>query len=118
MLRRLSSQLVGRLAVSSRLLAPHRWQQVVPHSEKEKQLHDDLKERLNAIHVEVEDVSGGCGQSFRVYVASENFEGKSVIDQHRLVKAALFEQVPDAHAIVVHTETASKFKANPKRQEG
>jgi hypothetical protein len=42
-----------------------------------------LRDRLGASHVEVQDVSGGCGSFYTVLVVSPRFEGLSVIKQHR-----------------------------------
>lgn len=44
-----------------------------------------LRERLAATHVDVKDVSGGCGSFYNVTVVSPRFEGMPMIRQHRRV---------------------------------
>ncbi|ORX69600.1 bola domain-containing protein [Linderina pennispora] len=50
---------------------------------------DDIKNKLMAelpaTHVEVLDVSGGCGSMFQAIVVSEAFDGKSRLQRQRLV---------------------------------
>ncbi|CAO3693446.1 unnamed protein product [Rhizopus stolonifer] len=40
---------------------------------------------LQAQHVEVEDLSAGCGQMFEVIIVSSEFEGKRLLARHKLV---------------------------------
>lgn len=47
-------------------------------------LGDKLKEKLEATHVEVSDDSDGCGGKFSVIVVSKAFEGKSLLQKHKL----------------------------------
>ncbi|KAL3136520.1 BolA-like protein 2 [Trebouxia sp. C0009 RCD-2024] len=60
-----------------------------------------LKQRLEAKDVTVVDDSGGCGSSFTVAVVSDQFEGKKLLDRHKLVNAALKEELKDIHALSV-----------------
>ena len=52
---------------------------------------EDIKQRIEAAipgaHAEVEDYTGG-GDHFRATVTAEAFEGRSRIEQHRLVYAS------------------------------
>jgi len=48
-----------------------------------------LRARLAATHVEVKDVSGGCGSFYNVTVVSPQFEGLPMIRQHRRVSGLL-----------------------------
>lgn len=54
-------------------------------SEAELAMHAALATRLDAVHVKVTDVSGGCGSMFDIEVASAQFEGQSRVKQHRMV---------------------------------
>lgn len=54
-------------------------------SEAELAMHAALAAQLDAVHVKVTDVSGGCGSMFDVEVASPRFEGQSRVKQHRMV---------------------------------
>jgi len=57
-----------------------------------------LKEKLNASHVQIEDMSGGCGQAFNAIIVSEEFEKKTLLARHRLVNSALKEEIAAIHA--------------------
>ena len=50
---------------------------------KEDQIAKKLREVVAATHVEVEDISGGCGSMYRVMVVSPEFEGLALVKQHR-----------------------------------
>ncbi|KAL1342134.1 hypothetical protein AAHE18_09G137000 [Arachis hypogaea] len=50
---------------------------------------------------EVIDTSGGCGASFVVEIVSEEFEGKRLLERHRMVNAALEEEMKEIHALSV-----------------
>ncbi|XP_016199786.1 protein BOLA2-like [Arachis ipaensis] len=58
-----------------------------------------LKSKLNPTHLEVVDTSGGCGASFVVEIVSEEFEGKRLLERHRMVNAALEEEMKEIHAL-------------------
>merc|ERR1712187_756337 len=51
-----------------------------------------------AQHVEIEDLSGGCGQAFMAIIVSPQFESKNMLARHRLVNAALKEEIAAIHA--------------------
>lgn len=53
---------------------------------------------------QVEDISGGCGSFVKVTVESHKFAGLNVLQQHRLVNAALKEEIPKLHGLTIHTE--------------
>lgn len=57
-----------------------------------------ITERLEAVHVEVADISGGCGQAFEVTIVSPLFAGKNRLIRHRLVNNALKEEIASIHA--------------------
>lgn len=44
------------------------------------------------------DDSDGCGQKFSVIVVSDKFEGKPLIQRHRLVNSILEEELKQIHA--------------------
>ncbi|KAL5999983.1 BolA-like protein 2 [Asimina triloba] len=52
-------------------------------------------------HKEVSDTSGGCGASFAIEIVSEQFEGKRLLERHRLVNSALEEQMKQIHALSI-----------------
>ncbi|CAH8448618.1 unnamed protein product [Schistosoma rodhaini] len=52
------------------------------------QIEQKLKS-LDPLHIEIVDFSDGCGLKFDVKVVSQEFEGKSLVDRHRLVAMTL-----------------------------
>ncbi|KAM6563563.1 hypothetical protein CsatB_023561 [Cannabis sativa] len=83
-----------------------------------EQVHSTLTSKLSPIHLKsfpfsfeygfcsflfsgVIDTSGGCGASFAVEIVSEQFEGKRLLERHRLVNGALAEEMKDIHALSI-----------------
>ncbi|XP_004503975.1 protein BOLA2 [Cicer arietinum] len=66
-----------------------------------EQVESSLNSKLNPSHIEVLDTSGGCGASFVVEIVSEQFEGKRLLERHRMVNAALEEEMKEIHALSV-----------------
>jgi stress-induced morphogen len=64
-----------------------------------------LEEAFPGGEIEVHDRTGG-GDHFQVTVASSRFAGLSLIDQHRLVNAALAGPLADGtiHELRIHTK--------------
>ena len=50
------------------------------------EVESTLRDKLQAADVQVQDTSGGCGASFDVAVVSEQFEGKKLLERHRMVR--------------------------------
>mmetsp|Transcript_13644 Transcript_13644/g.24464 ORF Transcript_13644/g.24464 Transcript_13644/m.24464 type:complete len:81 (+) Transcript_13644:98-340(+) len=67
-------------------------------------------ELLKASVVEVEDISGGCGKSFRVLIVSDQFESKRLIAKQRLVYEALGDRMNQIHAIEMKCLTPAEYK--------
>ncbi|KAG1444423.1 hypothetical protein G6F56_010303 [Rhizopus delemar] len=80
---------------------------------------DSLKaaivDRLQAQHVEVEDLSAGCGQMFEVIIVSSEFEGKRLLARHKLVNEALKEEISKVHAFTQKSFTPEEWEK--KKQE-
>ncbi|XP_008785827.1 protein BOLA2 [Phoenix dactylifera] len=60
-----------------------------------------LTSALKPSHLEVIDTSGGCGARFEIEIVSEQFEGKRLLERHRLVNGALAEQMNHIHALSI-----------------
>ena len=58
--------------------------------------------------VAVQDISGGCGSFFKVEVASDAFQGKSLVQQHRMVHATLSKEIAEIHGITVVSKIPPK----------
>ena len=65
-------------------------------------IRDKLTTTLSALQCEVVDESDGCGQKIRVdLIVSAQFEGKAPLARHRLVHAALAEEIKAIHAFSI-----------------
>ncbi|KAI1000282.1 hypothetical protein K3495_g7914 [Podosphaera aphanis] len=64
----------------------------------EESLREKIKQQLEAIHVDIEDMSGGCGQAYSVTIVSSLFEKKSSLRRHRLVNTTLKDEISAIHA--------------------
>ncbi|XP_020422665.1 protein BOLA2 isoform X2 [Prunus persica] len=62
-----------------------------------EQVESSLTSKLNPAHLEVIDTSGG----FTIEVVSEKFEGKRLLERHRVVNAALEEEMKQIHALSI-----------------
>ena len=81
-----------------------------------------LRERLGAVHVEVEDEShlhaghGATGGHYRAVVVSEHFAGLSRVAAQRAVFEALGEWMDGPiHAFAVQTFTPEQWRAHQAR---
>uniref|UniRef100_A0A5K4F6M6 BolA-like protein n=1 Tax=Schistosoma mansoni TaxID=6183 RepID=A0A5K4F6M6_SCHMA len=68
------------------------------------QIEQKLKS-LNPLHIEIVDFSDGCGLKFDVKVVSQEFEGKSLVDRHRLLE----EEMKSVHALTLKTLAPSQW---------
>ncbi|KAM1052470.1 hypothetical protein ACFX13_000054 [Malus domestica] len=50
---------------------------------------------------EVIDTSGGCGASFAIEIVSVQFEGKKLLERHRLINSCLEEEMKEIHALSI-----------------
>ncbi|KAK4166541.1 protein BOLA2 [Cladorrhinum sp. PSN259] len=76
----------------------------------EDSLRAALTERLGATYVEVQDMSGGCGQSFTSLIVSPDFAGKNSLKRHRLVNAALKAEIALIHAWSAKCQTPEEWE--------
>lgn len=73
-------------------------------------LKEIIATRLEADLVQVEDMSGGCGQAFAVVIVSPLFSGKSTLARHRLVNKELKEEIASIHAFTQKGFTPDEWK--------
>ncbi|KAH8167581.1 hypothetical protein CIB48_g661 [Xylaria polymorpha] len=76
----------------------------------EESLKSALTERLKATHVEVTDMSGGCGQSFTTLIVSPVFAGQNSLKRHRAVNAALRDEIAAIHAWSAKCQTPEEWE--------
>ncbi|CAN3356373.1 bolA-like protein 2 [Diutina catenulata] len=69
-----------------------------------------IKERLHADLVQVEDMSGGCGQAFAVVIVSDDFKGKNKLARHRMVNSALKQEIESIHAFTQKGYTREEWE--------
>lgn len=72
-------------------------------TEGEKKLVNLLREKLNVADIHVQDISGGCGSMYEIFVSSIDFKGKNTVQQHRLVNKILKEEVKVLHGFRLKT---------------
>ncbi|EIW76694.1 bola-like protein [Coniophora puteana RWD-64-598 SS2] len=68
---------------------------------KAEDLDRAIKEAFPVAHLEIEDQSSGCGNSYAVLIVSEActaFEGKTVLARHRMINEALKNEIAQIHA--------------------
>ncbi|KAF1985886.1 bola-like protein, partial [Aulographum hederae CBS 113979] len=61
-------------------------------------LKTTLEEKLEASYVDIQDLSGGCGQMFEATIVSPHFAKKMTLARHRLVNSTLKEEIAAIHA--------------------
>ncbi len=80
---------------------------------------DALKAKIEACealqpvtHCEVEDTTGGgaCGSKFAALVVSAKFEGVALLDRHRMVQAALADEMKLIHALQIKAWTPTVYE--------
>ncbi|KAM4714906.1 bolA-like protein 2 [Anableps anableps] len=73
-------------------------------------IREKLTKELGAVHVDVEDTSPNrCAASFKVLVVSPQFEGKPLLQRHRLVNTCLAEELKEIHAFEQKTLTPEQW---------
>ncbi len=72
-------------------------------SAAERALRVKLEEQLGASFVQVTDTSGGCGSFYSILVVSAQFHGLGLLQQHKLVKEVIKQELSEAHGVTVST---------------
>lgn len=81
-------------------------------------IESKLTEGLRPAHLEVVNESGqhnvppGSESHFKVVVVSDEFRGRSLVSQHRMVYALLGEELErQVHALALHTYTEEGWRS-------
>ncbi|KAH0493206.1 hypothetical protein TgHK011_008123 [Trichoderma gracile] len=77
----------------------------------EASLREAITQRLGAIHVQVTDMSGGCGQAFTALIVSPQFQDLKSLKRHRLVNTALKDEIAAIHAWTAKCQTPQEWEA-------
>ena len=67
-------------------------------------IEDKLNKHLKIENLEVVDISGNCGTSFKITIKSPDLKGKTPINQHRTVNEILKEELKEIHALQLKVE--------------
>ncbi|XP_032218427.2 bolA-like protein 3 [Nematostella vectensis] len=96
---------LGRQLPSFRAVAAigRRWVHFDVSTKEEKRVAETLASKLDASWVQVRDISGGCGAMYEVSVEAEDFRGKRMVQQHKIVNQALSEEVKAMHGLRIST---------------
>ena len=74
-------------------------------SSNELYLMNKLRERIASVKdVDVIDISHGCGDMYKIVISSSDFKGKTLVQQHRQIQAALKEDVKNWHGLTIETQ--------------
>ena len=83
-------------------------------------IRSKIDEALRPIHVELlnesskHNVPKGSESHFKLLVVSDAFEGKSLIERHRLVNTVLKDELQRGiHALSIQAKTPAQHAANP-----
>ncbi|CAH0385288.1 unnamed protein product [Bemisia tabaci] len=100
--------MIARLKCSTRLFSVSSLRLSDAASSQAQVSEDQIKKLLkkkfpSAREVEVQDISGGCGAMFEVYVSTAEFKGLSTVKQHQLINKTLQEEIKNMHGIRIHT---------------
>ena len=83
-----------------------------------EKIETKLAEALEPAHLVVENessnhnVPAGSESHFRVVVVAAGFEGRRLIERHRMVNAVLSDELAGpVHALALHTYTEADWKA-------
>lgn len=69
-----------------------------------------IKTHLQDAHVEVSDLTGTMDH-LNIFVASDAFKGKMLIDQHQIIMDILKEDLKEKiHAVKIKTMTKERFE--------
>nr|ACB70351.1 BolA-related protein [Ornithodoros coriaceus] len=74
-------------------------------------LEEKLRKELDTVHVELEDISDGCGAKFNAVIVSPKFEGKPLLERHRMVNTVLSKELEAIHAFSQKTLTPEQWQA-------
>lgn len=81
----------------------------------EADVRQAIEDKLAPSYLHVHDFSDGCGAKFDVYVVSSTFEGKKLLERHRLVNEALSSLMSDIHAVTLKTMTPEQHEKNENK---
>uniref|UniRef100_A0A8I6XBR1 BolA-like protein n=2 Tax=Hordeum vulgare subsp. vulgare TaxID=112509 RepID=A0A8I6XBR1_HORVV len=67
---------------------------------------------LSPTHLVVTDTYDGCSASYEIEVVSCKFEGKRLLERHRMVNTALAPLMAEIHAVSIKALTPAQAQAH------
>lgn len=81
-----------------------RWMSDAAVNAEELKLKGLLQQRFpQASAIEVQDISGGCGSMYEVWVEAADFKGLNRVKQHKLITQTLKKEIKDMHGLRITT---------------
>jgi stress-induced morphogen len=76
-----------------------------------EEIRATLEKALPGSTIEMQDLTGG-GDHWQLFIVSAAFEGKGLVEQHRMVNDALKEEMGDQriHALALKTYTPAQWE--------
>ncbi|TRM60467.1 bola protein [Schizophyllum amplum] len=69
-----------------------------------------IRSAVPVAHLEIEDQSSGCGESYAILLVSEAFQGKTTLARHRMVNELLKNEIAQMHAFSQKTFTPAQYQ--------
>lgn len=83
---------------------------------RQQEIESKISDKLSPLHLEVLDeshmhsVPEGAESHFKVTVVTDSFDGKRLVDRHRMVNELLASQFSQGlHALALHTMTPEEW---------
>ncbi|PWN30592.1 bola-like protein [Jaminaea rosea] len=80
----------------------------------EQDIHALLTKRFKPAHLQVQDVSGGCGSFYAIVVASKEFAGLNTVKQHRMVNECLKDIIGGIHGLQVSAGATEEKRSSER----
>ena len=74
------------------------------------QIESKLKAQLTVEQFVIKDVSGGCGQSFQLYIVATEFNDLKLLERQRKVNEIIADEIAQVHALELKTWTSAQWE--------
>ncbi|KAH9948518.1 bola protein [Amylocystis lapponica] len=81
-----------------------------------KELESAIRAAIPISHLEIIDMSSGCGENYAVFVVSEAFEGRNTLARHRFINDLLKAQIAEMHAFSQKTLTPKQWEVRQQQE--
>ena len=76
-----------------------------------ERIEQKIRANLEVSHYQLDDKSGGCGQSFLLIVICAAFANVKLLDRQRQVNEILAVEIAELHALELKTWTPEQWEA-------